>query len=111
MLFCLMGEYTPQALTAMRSNPNTNRQQAAEQLVEAAGGKLISVYGTMRNGPGVMAIFDVPDSTMGPAIAGVAQSSGAFQNLQFMRLATMQQVATFRQNAAKIAGAYKPPGQ
>jgi hypothetical protein len=46
--------------------------------VETAGGKLISLYGTVRNGPGVLAILDVPDSTMGPAIAGVAQLSGAF---------------------------------
>ena len=50
-------------------------------------------------------------STMGPAIAGVVQSYGAFQNLQFMRLATVEEITTFRQNAAKIAGAYKPPGQ
>jgi hypothetical protein len=48
---------------------------------------------------------------MGPAIAGVVQSYGAFQNLQFMRLATVEEITTFRQNAAKIAGAYKPPGQ
>jgi hypothetical protein len=32
-------------------------------------------------------------------------------NLQFMRLATVEDITTFRQNAAKIAGANKPPGQ
>jgi hypothetical protein len=47
---------------------------------------------------------------MGPAIAGVVQSSGAFQNLQFMRLASVEEITAFRQNAAKIAIAYKPPG-
>jgi hypothetical protein len=48
---------------------------------------------------------------MAPPIAGVIQSSGAVENLQLMRLATMEEVTTFRQNAAKIRGAYKAPGQ
>ena len=78
--------------------------------MEAAGGKLISLYGTVSNGPSVFAIFDV-SIRRGPAIAGVVQSYGAFQNLQFMRLATVEEMTTFRQNAAKIAGAYKPLGQ
>ena len=30
MLFCLTADYTPQALNAMRENPNTNRQAAVE---------------------------------------------------------------------------------
>ena len=38
MLFCLTAEYTPQALNAMRENPETNRREATTQLLEAAGG-------------------------------------------------------------------------
>jgi len=41
MLFCLTADYTPQALNAMRENPNTDRRAAVEQLLEAAGGKLV----------------------------------------------------------------------
>jgi uncharacterized protein with GYD domain len=41
MLFCLTADYTPAALNAMRENPNTNRQAAVEQLLSAAGGKLV----------------------------------------------------------------------
>ncbi len=59
MLFCLTADYTPQALNAMRENPNTNRQAAVEQLLSAAGGKLVAMYGRATNGPGVMVIFDV----------------------------------------------------
>jgi hypothetical protein len=29
MLFCLTAEYTPQALNAMRENPNTDRRAAS----------------------------------------------------------------------------------
>ena len=40
MLFCITANYTPQALEAMGKNPNTNRREAVEKLVTAAGGKL-----------------------------------------------------------------------
>ena len=69
MLFCLTAEYTPQALNAMRENPNTNRRAAVEQVLKAAGGTLVSMYGRATNGPGVMVIFDVPDPAMAPAIS------------------------------------------
>jgi hypothetical protein len=31
MLFCLTADYTPQALNAMRENPNTDRRAALEE--------------------------------------------------------------------------------
>lgn len=111
MLFCFTAEYTPQALNAMRENPNTNRREAVTQLLEAAGGKLIDMYGISTNGPGAMVIFDVPDPAMAPAISGVAVSSGSVQNVRLTRLFTMDEIKGIRQNAAKIRGAYKPPGQ
>jgi hypothetical protein len=52
MLFCLTVNYTPKALDAMAKNPNTNRREALEKLVTAAGGKLVAMYGTIAEGPG-----------------------------------------------------------
>lgn len=111
MLFCLTAEYTPQALNAMRENPDTNRQTAVQQLLEAAGGKLVAMYGRVGNGPGVMVIFDVPDPQMAPAVCGVAVSAGSIQNVQMSRLLTMEEIAGVRQKARQIRSAYKPPGQ
>ena len=111
MLFCLTADYTPQALNAMRENPNTNRQAAVEELLTAAGGKLVAMYGRATNGPGVMVIFDVADPAMAPAITGVAVSAGTIQNVQMTRLFTMEEVTGLRERARKIRGAYKPPGQ
>jgi uncharacterized protein with GYD domain len=111
MLFCLTGEYTPQALNAMRENPNTDRRAAVEQLLAAAGGRLVSIYGRAANGPGVMVIFDVPDPAMAPAMCGVAVSAGSVQNVELTRLFTMEEIAEIRQKARQIHGAYKPPGQ
>src|SRR3954467_2615824 len=81
MLFCFTADYTPQALNAMRENPNTNRQAAVEQLLAAAGGKLVSMYGKASSGPGVMLVFDVTDPAMAPAVTGVAVSAGTIQNV------------------------------
>ena len=111
MLFCLTADYTPQALNAMRENPSTDRKAAVEQLLSAAGGKLVSMYGRATNGPGVMVIFDVTDPAMAPAVTGVAVSAGTVQNVQMTRLFTMEEIAGIRQKARQIRGAYKPPGQ
>jgi uncharacterized protein with GYD domain len=111
MLFCLTADYTPQALNAMRENPNTNRQAAVEEMLSAAGGKLVAMYGRATSGPGVMLIFDVADPEMAPAISGVAVSAGAIQNVEMTRLFTMQEVSGIRDKARRIRGAYRPPGQ
>ena len=111
MLFCITADYTSQAINAMRGNPNTNRQAAVEQLLSAAGGKLVAMYGKTSNGPGVMVIFDVSDPAMAPAICGTAVASGAVQNVQMIRLFTMDEIHGIRQKAARLRGAYTPPGQ
>ena len=111
MLFCLTAEYTPQALNAMRENPNTDRKAAVEQVLEAAGGKLVSMYGRAANGPGVLLIFDVADPAMAPAICGVAVSAGTIHNVEMTRLFTMEEINDIRQKARQIRSAFKPPGQ
>jgi uncharacterized protein with GYD domain len=111
MLFCLTADYTSQALNAMRENPNTDRRAAVEELITAAGGKLIAMYGRATNGPGAMVIFDVPDPAMAPAMVGVAVSSGSVQNVELTRLFTMEEIVGIRQKARQIYSAYKPPGQ
>jgi uncharacterized protein with GYD domain len=105
MLFCLTADYTPQALNAMREDPNTNRQAAVEQLLSAAGGKLVAMYGRATNGPGVMVIFDVTDPAMAPAITGVAVSAGTIHHVELTRLFTMDEVKGLRERASKIRGA------
>jgi hypothetical protein len=53
-----MAEYSPSALKAMREDPKTDRQAAAAKIAEAAGGKLVAIYGISHNGPGVITIVD-----------------------------------------------------
>src|SRR5690242_14691983 len=110
-LFCISSDYTPEAITAMRNNPNTNRREATEQLLEAAGAKLVAMYGRTENGPGTLVIFECNDLHMVPAILRVAKSSGAGENIRIQRLVSMDEVVTIEQNAQKLLGAYKAPGQ
>ena len=70
MHFCITAQYTSQALNSIMDDPKTNRYEAVKKLVEAAGGKLVSMYSTASDGPGVLVIFDVPDPAAAPAIAG-----------------------------------------
>lgn len=68
MHFCMTGQYTPKALNGIMENPTVSRYEAAKKLIEAAGGKLVSMYSTATNGPGVLVIFDVPDPSSAPAM-------------------------------------------
>jgi uncharacterized protein with GYD domain len=110
MHFSLTGQYTPQALNKIMENPKTNRYEAAKKLIEAAGGKLISMYSTSVDGPGVLVIFDVPDPNAAPAISGLVVASGAIHNICLTRLFTQDEIMLVRQKAVQLRGAYTPPG-
>ncbi len=110
MHFCLTGQYTPRALNNILENPTTNRAEAARKLIEAAGGQLVSFYATPVDGPGVLTIFDVPDPSAAPAIAGIVVAAGTLQNVKLTRLLTQDEVMQVRQHATKLRAAYSPPG-
>jgi len=110
MHFCLTGQYTPRALNAILEKPTVSREEAARKLIEAAGGKLISMYSVAADGPGVLVIFDVPDPSAAPAISGLTVTTGALQNVKLMRLFTQDEIKHVRQNAAKLRASYSPPG-
>jgi uncharacterized protein with GYD domain len=111
MHFCLTGQYTKQALNNIMDNPTVSRYEAAKTLIEAAGGKLISMYSTPADGPGVLVIIDVPDPNAAPAICGVVVASGTLHNVKLTRLMTQDEVMHVRQKASQLRGVYKAPGK
>ena len=110
MHFCMTGQYTPKSLNSIMDDPKTNRYEAAKNLIEAAGGKLISMYSTPADGPGVLVIFDVPEPSAAPAITGVVVAAGTLQNVKLTRLLTQDEVMQVRQKASKLRASYTPPG-
>ena len=111
MHFCLTAQYTPQALNSILDDPKTNRYEAVKKIVEAAGGKLVSMYSTASDGPGVLVIFDVPDPAAAPAIAGIPVAAGIVHNVKLTRLMTQDEVGKVREKARELRGAYKAPGK
>jgi len=101
MLYCISANYTPKAMQAMAKKPNTNRRDAVEKLVKAAGGKLVAMYGTMVDGPGAMVIVDV-DPGVGAAIAAVVASSDGVRNVKAQRLFTMDEVIGIRKKRIEL---------
>ena len=110
MHFCMTAQYTPKALNGILENPTVSRYEAAKKLIEAAGGKLISMYSTATDGPGVLVIFVVPDPNAAPAISGTVIAAGAIQNARLTRLWTQDEIMQVRQKAVELRGSYKPPG-
>jgi uncharacterized protein with GYD domain len=110
MLFCITTTYTQKALEAMAKNPNANRQEAVEQLVSAAGGKLVAMYATIAEGPGAMVIFDA-DPVAGPAMASVAAASEGLANVKLQRLFSGDEVRAIRQKRIELQKSFKGPGQ
>jgi uncharacterized protein with GYD domain len=110
MLFCLTASYTPKALEAMGKDPKTNRREAVEKLLTAAGGKLVAMYGTIADGPGAMAIFEV-DPAVAPAVVGVVASSDAVRNVKMQRLFSGDEVRAVRQKRIELQKSYKAPGK
>ncbi len=109
MHFCLTAQYTPQALNAILDDPKTNRYEAVKKLTEAGGGKLISMYSTAAEGPGILVITEVPDPDVASAIAGLAVAAGTIQNVKLTRLMTQEEVGKVRHKARELRGSYKAP--
>ena len=110
MLFCITANYLPSALEAMGKNPNTNRREAFEQLLTAAGGKLVAWYGTVAEGPGRMGIFEA-EPAVAHAICSVVASSGGVSNVKLQRLLSSEEIRAVRRKRVELQKSYRPPGQ
>jgi uncharacterized protein with GYD domain len=108
MHFCITAGYTPKAMEAMAKNPNTNRRDAFEKLVKAAGGKVIAMYATMTDGPGAIAIFDC-DPIVAASVGAVVASSEGVHNFKMTRLFTMEEVIGIRKKRIELQGSYSAP--
>jgi hypothetical protein len=71
---------------------------------------LVAMYGTIAEGPGPMAIFDI-DPAAAPAVVGVVASSDGVQNVKMQRLFSGDEVIAIRQKRAQLQGSYRAPGQ
>ena len=93
----------------MGKNPKTNRKEAVEKLLKAAGGKLVGFYATIADGPGAMVIFDA-DPAVAPAIMAATAASDALHNVKFQRLFTGEEMMAIRAKRVELQAAYSAAG-
>jgi uncharacterized protein with GYD domain len=111
MHFCFTGQYPPQALNGIMDNPTASRFEAAKNVIEAAGGKLIAMYGLPADGPGVMVIFETPDQSAASAVSTVVVASGGLHDVKLVRLIAQEELVQIRQKASQLRSAYRTPGK
>jgi uncharacterized protein with GYD domain len=109
--FCFTGQYTPQALNGIMDNPTASRFEAAKNVIKAAGGKLIAMYGLPADGPGVMVIFETPDQSAASAVSTVVVASGGLHDVKLVRLIAQEELVQIRQKASQLRSAYRAPGK
>ena len=108
-LYMLMGTYSPDAMKAI-FDTGSDREAAAGQAVEAAGGKLLGFYGMFGQEHQVAAIVDMPGPAEYIAVVATAVLSGTIASWKTIPLYTSADVVKASTVAAQVRSAYKAPG-
>jgi uncharacterized protein with GYD domain len=108
-MYMLMAKYSPAALKAVMET-GSDREAAAKQAVEAAGGKLHGFYGMFGQEYGMVLIVEAAGHAeyMGGVMPAVL--SGTFESYKTIPLYTWEDVKKALPIAKKVRAAYKPPG-
>ncbi len=109
-LYMLMGKYSPQAMTAILET-GSNREAAARQAVEAAGGKLLGFYGMYGQDYNVAIISELPGNAEYMGAIAPALMSGTFSAFKTIPLYTAAEVTKASKIARKVAKKYRPPSK
>lgn len=107
-MYMLMAKYSTAALKVIMET-GSDREAAARQAIEAAGGKLHGFYGMFGQEYGLAMIVEAPGHAeyiggISPAIA-----SGVFEKYKTIPLYTWLDVAKSRPIAEKVRAVYRPP--
>ena len=107
--FITYASYSHSGIKGLVDKP-TDRSGAIKSLIEKAGGKFIALYMTTGSND-VVLIYDVPDGSDAVAVGMAAAASGALSKLETVRAWRSSEFKGIAEKAAKVAGAYKPPGK
>lgn len=108
-MYMLMAKYSPSALKAIIES-DSDREAAARQAVEAAGGKLHGFYGMFGQEYGLVMIVEVPGHAEYIGAVSPAIASGVFESYKTIPLYTGADVAKSKPIAKKVRSVYRPPG-
>jgi uncharacterized protein with GYD domain len=108
-MYMLMAKYSTSALKAIMDS-GSDREAAARQAIEAAGGKLHGFYGMFGQEYGLAMIVEAPGHA--EYIGGISPAigSGVFESYKTIPLYTWTDVAKAIPIAKKVRSIYRPPG-
>jgi uncharacterized protein with GYD domain len=106
--YSLIGGYTTETWAKFIESPG-DRQAPVRRAVEAAGGKLETLYWSFGDDD-FLGIIDCPDDVAAAAFAVAIGSTGALRNLRTIKLIEANELQQVLQKAKAVVGAYVPPG-
>lgn len=105
--YLIQASYTPEAWAGMIRNPQ-NRREAVAPLIEALGGRLVSLdfaFGEYD----IVVILEVPDNIGATAGAMAVTASGAFKAYKTTPLISAEEAMQAASRAGEAAASYRPP--
>jgi uncharacterized protein with GYD domain len=108
-MFITYASYSPSGAKGLLDKP-ADRSGVIKALIEKAGGKLIALYFTTGSND-VVLVSEAADGSDAVALGMVVAASGSFSKIETVRAWTSSDFKGIAEKAAKIAGAYTPPGK
>src|SRR5215472_10960077 len=103
--YLIQGSYSQQGLNGMLKEGGSKRREAAEQIINATGGRLEAYYYAFGNNDFVI-IADLPSNVDAAAVSLAVNASGAVESRATV-LITPEEV----DQATKKTAKYRPPGK
>jgi uncharacterized protein with GYD domain len=107
-IFITQGRYTQEAIKGMMAKPE-DREAAARQLIEKAGGKLLAFYMTFGEYDWLCVSEGEPEGMAAIVITGSA--SGAVTDVKTMLAMTASDMRNAFTKAGTLAASFKHPGR
>jgi uncharacterized protein with GYD domain len=108
-LFITYASYSHSGVKGMVDKPS-DRSGVIKALVEKAGGKFIAMYFTT-GANDVVLVTEVADGTDAVAVGMAVAASGSLAKIETVRAFTPSEFKGIAEKAAKVSGAYTPPGK
>ena len=108
-LFITYASYSHSGVKGLVNKPE-DRSGAVKALIEKAGGKFVALYNTTGSND-VVLVSELADGSDAVAMGMAVAASGALSKIETVRAWTPSEFKGIAEKAARVAGAYTPPGQ
>ena len=107
-LFITYASYSHSGVKGLVNKPS-DRSGTVKALIEKAGGKLVGLYNTTGSND-VVLVSELADGLDAVAIGMAIAATGAISKIETVRAWTPSEFKGIAEKAARVAGAYTPPG-